>query len=71
MLGTIFLDLIIGLGCAILVGLICVVFAITWYVIKLIGQTAKELQNKRTQADMSIGDRYTYSLETSDDAKKS
>ena len=40
MMGAIFLDLLIALGCAILFGLICVVFAITWKVVKYISQTS-------------------------------
>lgn len=51
MIGNLFLYLLIGLGCAILAGLILVVLALTWWVIKIIAQAAKEVQSKRTPKD--------------------
>lgn len=51
MMGNIFLDLIIALGCAILFGLICIALAITWWAVKIIAQAAKATQNKTTSDD--------------------
>lgn len=46
MISQLFLDLLVLLGCAIIFGLICLVFAITWYAIKAVIKTAKEVGDK-------------------------
>ena len=72
MMGVIFMDLLIALGCAIILGLIIAVLAITYWIVKIIAQAAKEVETKKTlPVDTSIMKKYTSSLETSDDAKKS
>lgn len=42
MITNIFLDLLVTLGCTIILGLICIVLAFTWWVVKFIAYTAKE-----------------------------
>ena len=64
--GNLFLDLLTALGCAIILGLIGIVLAFAWWVIKLIFQAGRDAQGKN---GMSILEQYTYSLDDEPESK--
>ena len=60
---NLFLDLAVALGCAVIFGLICIVFAFTWWVIRILCQTGKEVSKgcspaKDVPIDMSAVTNY-------------